>query len=86
VSDYFYIDLPTQRSIVMTLTNIPAGHNWDLALRDQGLSTYEGWYSVRSGNQDERVEVTVPAGRYYIQVYNKSGPGSTQPYQLKVVH
>lgn len=85
-SDYFYVDLPTQRTIELWLQNIPDGHNWDLALRDRGLATYEGWYSVRSGSRDEHVEVTVPAGKYYIQVYNYSARGSTQPYHLKVVY
>jgi hypothetical protein len=86
LSDYFYVDLAGQRTIEMWLSNIPTGHNWDLVLRDPGLQTYDGWYSIRSGNRDEHVEITVPGGRYYIQVYNDSSTGSTQPYHLKVVY
>ncbi len=85
-SDYFYVDLPGERTIEMWLSNIPSGNNWDLVLRDFGLNTYDGWYSIRSSNRDEHVEVTVPGGRYYIQVYNDGSPGSTQPYHLKVVY
>ena len=85
-SDYFYVDLPGGRTVEMWLSNIPSGHNWDLVLRDHGLLTYDGWYSIRSGNKDEHVEVIVPGGRYYIQIYNGGDPGSSQPYHLKVVY
>ena len=82
----FTLICPGSSTIEMWLSNIPSGNNWDLVLRDFGLNTYDGWYSIRSSNRDEHVEVTVPGGRYYIQVYNDGSPGSTQPYHLKVVY
>jgi hypothetical protein len=84
VSDYYYFELPTARDVALDLGNIPAGQNYDLALRDRNLNTQEGWYSTRSGNRDEHVSVTLFAGRYYVQVYSGGGGGASQPYHLQV--
>lgn len=84
LSDYFYFDLPAGGIVEVDLSNIPAGQNYDLAIRDRSLNTQEGWYSVRSGNRDEHVATTLPASRYYIQVHKRSGSGSSQAYHLRV--
>ncbi len=86
ISDYFFLVLSTESRVRLWLRDIPPGHNFDLALRDVDLLSPFGWYSVNPNNEDEYVEVaSVPAGLYYVQVYNKSGPGSTKPYELRVV-
>ncbi len=84
VKDYYFFDLSTQGSVKLWLKNIPAGHNYDLVLRDDNLATHPGWYSLSLGNQDEFVEATIPAGHYYIQIHNASGLGSKQPYHLQI--
>jgi hypothetical protein len=82
--DYYYFDLPVAGTVRLWLQNIPGGHNYELVLRDSTLETQPGWWSLLVGNQDEFVEATIPKGRYYIQIYNASGPGSSQPYHLRV--
>ena len=82
--DYYFFDLSARGTVKLWLQNIPAGHNYDLVLRDDDLATYPGWYSLWLGNQDEFVEATIPAGRYHIQIHNASGLGSNQPYHLQI--
>ncbi len=84
VNDYYFLDLHVQGTIQLWLQNIPAGHNYDLVLRDSALGTQPSWYSLGTSNQDEYVEATVPEGRYHIQIHNTSRLGSGQPYHLRV--
>lgn len=84
VKDYYFFDLTGRGMVKVWLTNVPGGRNYDLVLRDNELGTQPGWYSAELGNQDEFLEATVPAGRYYIQVYNTSGLSSSQPYHLQL--
>jgi hypothetical protein len=80
--DYFYFDLPAAHTIELWLTHIPAGQDYNLVLRDASLA--EKGYSANPGTADEHILTGVlPAGRYYIQVFNYSGPGSAQPYYLR---
>lgn len=86
VKDYFFFDLSSSHSVEIWLTNIPSTRDYDLALRDANLVPPIA-YSVNPGNADEHILTDVlPAGRYYVQVYNYSGPESTQPYHLRVVY
>jgi len=86
VKDYFYFDLPTARSVVVDLTNIPPGRDYNLILRDADLDPPVG-YSGETGNTNEHIPaVILPPGRYYIHVFRYSGAGSTQPYNLRVVY
>jgi hypothetical protein len=85
--DYFYFELAAQGPVRLDLTNIPAGQNYDLVLRNVNLETFPGWYSVRSGNRNESVQVAaLPPGLYYIQVYRnpESSGGTSQAYDLSV--
>ena len=83
--DYFYFDLSTAHSVELWLTNIPAGQDNNLVLRDS--EQYLVRYSGNLGYASEHIlPVTLPAGRYYIQVFNYSGGGSTQPYHLRIVY
>ena len=85
ISDYFYFDLPARRTVRLSLRNIPAGHNYDLVLRD--MSLVRRGYSGELGNSDESIQTTVPAGRYLIQVFHRSKVGgSQQPYHLTVFY
>ena len=84
--DYYFFDLSAQGTVKIWLQNIPFGYNYDLVLRDDDLKTQPGWHSLGLGSQDEYVEAVIPAGRYYIQIHNASGLGSSQPYHLQVVY
>jgi uncharacterized repeat protein (TIGR01451 family) len=80
--DYFYIDLPGSRTMELWLTDIPAGHDYDLYLRNAQGTVLAG--SSRYGNADEHILTGIlPQGRYYIQVHHYSPGGSTQPYRLR---
>ena len=83
--DYYFFDLLAAHSVALDLRNIPAGHNYDLVLRRADLS--QVGYSALPGNRDEQIRTgTLPAGRYYIQVYHYSSGGSSQAYHLDVAH
>jgi hypothetical protein len=83
VKDYFYFDLSTPHTVEIWLTNIPAGHDYHLCLRDASLDPAIKC-SSNPGNADEHILTGVlPAQRYYIQVFNASETGSSQPYHLR---
>jgi len=83
--DYFYIDLPNPQMVELWLSNIAVGQDYDLILRNAAMDLVG--YSGELGNAIEHIRtITLPAGRYYIQVYNRSSSGSTQAYQLRVAH
>jgi len=79
--DYFYIDLLADGGVELWLTDIPAGHDYDLYLRNaQGTAVAR---SSEIGNADEHIVTGIlPQGRYYIQVHHYSPGGSAQPYHL----
>jgi hypothetical protein len=84
IHDYFCFDLSVDQSVELWLTDIPDGHDYDLVLRDPGLTPPVG-YSGGPGNSPEHIETGIlAAGRYYIQVYRHSPGGSTQPYHLRL--
>jgi hypothetical protein len=83
-SDYFFFELPTGRNVEIRLTNIPAGQNYDLVLRDINLEPPVG-YSGQPSNSDEYIGVSAAAGQYFIQVFHREGIGSNQPYHLRAV-
>jgi uncharacterized repeat protein (TIGR01451 family) len=83
--DYFFIQLQSAQRVELWLRNIPAGQDYDLTLRDTTLGVVG--HSGELGNANEYIRTgTLPAGWYYIQVYNRSGGGSTQAYHLRVVY
>ena len=82
VSDYFFFNLHAPRRVVVWLSSIPDGMNYDLVLRDDSLAV-QG-YSAQLSNDDEEIQTGIlPPGRYYIQVFHRSGAGSAEPYQLR---
>ncbi|OQA94131.1 MAG: hypothetical protein BWY25_02933 [Chloroflexi bacterium ADurb.Bin222] len=85
VKDYFYIQLASPQSVDIWLGNQPSGQDYDLVLRDAAL-TLVG-YSGNVGNADESILThPLPAGKYYIQVFNHGGGISTEAYHLWVFY
>jgi hypothetical protein len=82
--DYYYIQVATASLVELWLDHIPGGHDFDVYLRDANLAVKAK--SDRAGNADEYLRAELPPGRYYIQVYRRSGPGSPQPYHLRVTY
>jgi len=89
--DYFYIDLQKTGTVEVWLTNIPAGQDYDLVLRDANLNRL-GW-GKNTGNADEHIlSGSLQSGRYYIQVKlaELAGGGNTggspDAYQVKAVY
>ncbi|MCB0000075.1 MAG: hypothetical protein KDE56_30135, partial [Anaerolineales bacterium] len=86
-SDYFAFRLFQTGTAELFLSQIPAGHNYNLILRNEALEVVPGGNSGNIGNADEHIgPLHLPAGLYYIQIFNRSQSGSTQPYQLRVVY
>jgi len=86
-SDYFYIDISTTNAINISLTNIPAGTNYDLYLYTKypcGPDNRVG--KPEPGTTPETISYSPPdTGRYYIRVYGHSG-SSASPYSLRVTY
>ena len=83
--DYYYLDLQSAQMVELWLSDIAAGQDYDLILRNAALQIVG--YSGELGNAIEHIRtITLPAGLYYIQVYNRSGSGSTQAYSLRVAY
>lgn len=83
--DYYYFDWPANRRVVITLQGIPGGSDYDLALYNCASATCRVGYSGNSGNTDERIDMTIDAGRYYVRVTRSaSSPLVSQPYRLRV--
>jgi hypothetical protein len=85
-NDYYYFDLAAAHTIELWLTNIQAGRNYDVVLRDENL-VIRG-YSANLGSSDEYIKTgaALDPGRYYIQVYNRDLSASSQEYHLRVVY
>jgi hypothetical protein len=81
VQDYYWLEMSNAGRIEVWLRDIPAGQNYDLVVRDASLNL-EG-YSAELGDRDERILTDLlPVGRYYVQVYQRSGGGSPELYTL----
>lgn len=83
--DYYYFNLASSRRVIVTLQNIPAGSDYDLALYSCASASCLAGYSGNTGTANERIDVTVNAGRYYVRVTRSpSSPLVSQPYRLRV--
>jgi hypothetical protein len=79
------VNVPTGQRVELWLAHIAAGHDYDVYLRNVDLQLVAR--SDAGGSADEHLRTgTLRAGRYYVQVYNHSKRGSTQPYHLQVQH
>lgn len=82
-NDYYYFNMDWPYTIYATLTNIPAGQDYDLVIRDKDMNVLG--YSGQYGNIDEAaLTAMVYPGRYFVQVYNYLGTPSNGAYQLRV--
>ena len=82
--DVFYFDLGVPMPILLTLTAIPSGANYDLL-----LYTREKGFVARSdnlGNLPESINLTLPANRYYLFVVRDLPQGAPPDsyYQLRL--
>lgn len=83
--DYYFFDLASRRRVVITLQNIPSGSDYDLALYNCARADCRIGYSGNSGTADERIDMTIDAGRYYVRVTRSAtSPLVSQPYRLRV--
>lgn len=84
VYDTYYFDLFDTRPIVVRLTEIPQGSEYNLAVYSSNKLLWgEG---NNPGSQDEAVPLTLTAGRYYIVVHRAfpAGPPNTANYRISV--
>jgi hypothetical protein len=85
VKDYFSFYLTPTHTIELWLTNIPAGYDYDVALRGSNCDLVA--HSDNFGNANEHILTdALPDGWYYVQVYYYQKAGSLQPYHLQVVY
>jgi hypothetical protein len=88
-TDYYCFDLTSSALVRISLTSIAAGHDYTLILRDSN-----GEFMAQSANPDNVNEllelpnasspIPLEPGRYYIQVFNASGTGSSNYYNLQL--
>ncbi|MCK5922520.1 MAG: PPC domain-containing protein, partial [Methylococcales bacterium] len=85
MDDYYYFYLFNAGTVNISLTNIGAGHNYDLILRDKdGILM---GYSGELDHNNEHITLTLPKeGVYFVRVFNRSATGSSQKYRLRVTH
>jgi hypothetical protein len=85
VVDSYYLEQFTSGRLNVYLSNIPAGSDYDLYLLNVAMEVVAS--SELPGNQEEHITTApVPASKYYVQVINRKGLVSIQPYYLKVEH
>jgi hypothetical protein len=87
--DYYWITPTTASQVTITLTNIPAGNDYDLYVYYYDGAQYQQvGASIRTGNQNESVTFTPPVlgKKYYIRVYPASGFSSQQAYRLRAIY
>ncbi len=79
--DVFYINTSTTQPITLSLTNIPAGTDYDLYLLDEdGTIAFS-----ENETQEEYIEFSPRnTGTYWIAVVSYSGASTSQPYTLAV--
>ena len=83
--DYYRLNITTLGNIVVDLTNIPAGTDYDLELYD-GSYRLAG-YSWRGSNHDEHIVFSpIRTGSYYLKVYSYSGSSQSQAYRLRATY
>lgn len=81
--DGYYINVTSLNPIIINLTNIPAGTDYELDLYDENVNWLDSSYNI--GNTDEYIYFTpTTTGRYYILVYSYDGYNTTQPYSLHI--
>jgi hypothetical protein len=77
--DYYFVDLAAATTLVLDLTNLPSGTDYDLVLYNAAGSELAA--SRNYGTTAERITRGVSAGRCFVRVYPYSGR-SSQAYRL----
>jgi len=81
--DWFRFDVTAGQTIVVELTNVPAGTDYDLWLHAPNGEQVAS--SINSGAADERIEHTATmSGAYRVLVNSFSGFDPANPYTLRV--
>ncbi len=78
--DYYKLANYPGGVLIINLTNIPSGTNYDLELYNS--SNTKVAYSLNSGTADETITYSASAGTYYIKVFSASGANSQSSYKL----
>jgi hypothetical protein len=82
-NDYFYLNLTIAGTVELWLTNMAAGQDLNLVLRDASLNMVQNGFSGNLGAADEHIRSSsLPPGRYYVQVSWATGD-SARPYNLR---
>jgi uncharacterized repeat protein (TIGR01451 family) len=87
--DFYYFTPITTNTVRVTLTNIPAGNDYDLySYYHAGGDSYPlVTQSRQPGNANEQATFTPLAGRrHFIRVYRFQGHSDVQPYYLVVTY
>jgi hypothetical protein len=85
--DYYHFTPTTADEVSVELSNIPAGHDYDL-----WIYSYDGKYNLvdysnNTGNANEYITFTPVAGEpIYVRVWRFDGFGNAQPYHLMVIY
>lgn len=79
--DYFTFDVSDRSNVIVTLTSIPIGQDYQLEILDSNLTTVE--QKTSSGNANENFQRILEAGKYYAKVTSVSGASSTAFYNLR---
>ncbi|MCA9948114.1 MAG: hypothetical protein KDE48_00580 [Anaerolineales bacterium] len=85
VDDYFYVNFPLNGHLSISLTDIPAGQDYNLVLYDETSTNILG-YSGNVGDVNEFIFAEIKSGKNYIRVYNQSNSASSKPYKLTVTY
>lgn len=87
--DNFYMVLDEPATVVINLTGIPDGSDYDIILYEAlaGLATNGPRIadSESGGNQNESIRRQLPAGSYHVSIRNNGANQSTQNYSLRIV-
>jgi hypothetical protein len=81
--DAYYFDITTTDDIQVSLTNIPAGADYELELYDASYNRVAGSYNI--WNNNEYISYSpLSTGRYFVVVYPDYGYSSSYSYYLRV--
>ncbi|MEM7801639.1 MAG: hypothetical protein AAF633_20755, partial [Chloroflexota bacterium] len=88
--DSYLFVMETAGSVTIGLSNVPAGHNYDLFIRERvpvGVDAFNEESETGQRGEGEQLSYpNLPAGQYYISVENADidAGASDQPYRLTI--
>lgn len=80
--DYFYFDVPVQRTVnfILKLSQLGGGVDYDINIYNSNLQLVAGGY--KGPGSDEIFSNNLPAGRYYAKIYSYSGYDTVKTYNF----